>query len=215
VLVASLAVSLFGALPAFARDDIKVMTLNQYFGADFASLLAPPGGDFNAALVAILEQIVATDFPARVERQAREIARQEPHLVGLQEVLDLSCADLDSSDGKGCEHPAIADAFVDHLDETLAALAARGAHYVDVAVVNNLNLSSIQIPLFPPGLPFVIDGVPAFLVAIDRDVILARQDVAAAPVDFGCARPSEDGCNYEVVLGAEVPIPPRPDPGEL
>jgi endonuclease/exonuclease/phosphatase family metal-dependent hydrolase len=210
-LVGSLALLLSGALPASARDDIKVMTLNQYLGADFASLLAPPGGDFNAELVRILEQIAATDFQARAERQAREIARRRPHLVGLQEVWDLSCTDLDGSDGAGCESPAIADAFVNYLDETLTALAARGADYVDVAVVHNLDLSSIQIsPSSPPGLPFFIDGVLAFLVAIDRDVILARTDVPATPVDFGCVKPSEDGCNYQVVLDVPVPIPPVP-----
>ena len=103
VLVASLALSLSSALPAVASDDIRVMTLNQYLGGDLGSLIAPPGGDFNAALLTLLEQIAATDFPARVERQAREIARRKPHLVGLQEVLDLSCADLDSADGEGCE----------------------------------------------------------------------------------------------------------------
>jgi hypothetical protein len=39
-------------------------------------LLAPPGGDFNAELVRILQQIAATDFPARAQRQAKEIARR-------------------------------------------------------------------------------------------------------------------------------------------
>jgi hypothetical protein len=219
VLAAALALLLSGALPASARHevrhDIKVMTVNQYLGADFASLLAAP--DFSAELVRILEQIAATDFAARAERQAREIARRKPHLVGLQEVWDLRCADLDASDGAGCENPAIADAFVNYLDETLAALAARGADYVDAAVVKNLDLSSIQIPsflpgvpVFPPGLPFTIDGAVAFLVAIDRDVILARKDVAATPVDFGCAKPSEDGCNYQVVLRVPLSIPPLP-----
>jgi hypothetical protein len=195
VLVASLVVSLSGALPAVASDDIKVMTLNQYLGGDFGSLIAPPGGDFNAAVVAILEQIAATDFPARLERQAREIARRKPHLVGLQEVLALSCSDFDSADEQGCEDPTIAHAFRDYLDETLDALAAQGADYDDVAIVENLDLSSIHIPLSPPGLPFFIDGVPGFLVAIDRDVILARTDVGAVAADLDCAIPSEDGCN--------------------
>jgi hypothetical protein len=122
-LVASLALSISGSPPALAGDDIVVMTQNQYLGADFSSLLAPPGGDFNAALVRILQQIAATDFPARAERQAREIARRNPHLVGLQEAWDLSCADLDPLDEEGCENPAIADAFVNYLDETLDALA--------------------------------------------------------------------------------------------
>jgi hypothetical protein len=210
VLVASLVVSLCGALPAVASDDIKVMTLNQYLGGDLGSLIAPAGGDFNAAVVAILEQIAATDFPARVERQAREIARRKPHLIGLQEVLALSCSDFDSADEHGCEDPTIAHAFRDYLDETLDALAAQGADYHDVAIVENLDLSSIQIPLFPPGLPFFVDGVPAFLVAIDRDVILARTDVGAVATDLDCAIPSEDGCNYQFVLGVEVPIPPDP-----
>jgi endonuclease/exonuclease/phosphatase family metal-dependent hydrolase len=210
VLVASLVVSLCGALPAVASDDIKVMTLNQYLGGDLGSLIAPAGGDFNAAVVAILEQIAATDFPARVERQAREIARRKPHLIGLQEVLALSCSDFDSADEHGCEDPTIAHAFRDYLDETLDALAAQGADYHDVAIVENLDLRSIQIPLFPPGLPFFVDGVPAFLVAIDRDVILARTDVGAVATDLDCAIPSEDGCNYQFVLGVEVPIPPDP-----
>lgn len=207
LLVASITLSLYGALPVSASDDIKVMTLNQYLGADFASLLAPPGGDFNAALVTILEQIAATDFPARAERQARESARRKPHLVGLQEVWALSCSDFNSADEQGCEDPAIADAFLDYLDETLDALFARGANYADVAIVENLDLSSIQIPPFPPGLPFFINGVPAFLIAVDRDVILARADVPAEPVDFDCAKPSADGCNYQFVLELEVPTP--------
>jgi endonuclease/exonuclease/phosphatase family metal-dependent hydrolase len=215
VLAAALALLLSGALPASASHDIKVMTLNQYLGADFASLLT--AADFNAELVRILEQIAATDFPARAERQARVVAQQKPHLVGLQEVWDLRCADLNPSDGEGCENPRIADTFVDYLDETLAALAARGAHYVDAAVVKNLDLSSIPIPpilpgvpVLPPGLPFTIDGTLAFLVAIDRDVILARKDVSATPVDFGCAKRSEDGCNYQVVLRVPLSIPPLP-----
>ena len=120
VLAAALALLLFGALPASARDDIRVMTLNQYLGADFASLLT--AADFSAELVRILEQIAATDFPARAQRQAREIARRKPHVVGLQEVWDLRCGDLDASDGAGCENPRIANAFVNYLDETLAAL---------------------------------------------------------------------------------------------
>ena len=207
VLIASLALSLSGALPALAGDDIEVMTQNQYLGADFSSLLAPPGGDFNAALVGILRQIAATAFPARAQRQALEIARRMPHLVGLQEVSALSCSDLNPSDGQGCEDPAIAGAFVDFLDETLDALAARGADYDAVAVVENLDLSSIQIGPFPPGLPFVINDAFASLIAVDRDVILARTDVSAVVADLECAIPSEDGCNYQFVLDVDVSTP--------
>lgn len=207
VLTALITLVLAGALPASARDDIKVMTQNQYLGADFASLLAPPDGDFNAELVRILQQIAATDFPARAQRQALEIARRKPDLVGLQEVWVLDCIDQDPSDDRGCEDPSIAGAFVDYLDETLDALQARGADYAAVAVVENLDLSSIQIGALPPGLPFVINGALATLIAVDRDVIVARSDIPAVAADVECANPSEDGCNYEFVLIVDVPTP--------
>jgi CoA-transferase family III len=70
-------------------------------------------------------------------------------------------------------------------------LAASGADYHAAAVVENLDLSSIQIPPFPPGLPFVLDGIPATLIAVDRDAILARGDVAAAFADLDRAMPSD------------------------
>jgi endonuclease/exonuclease/phosphatase family metal-dependent hydrolase len=53
----------------------------------------------------------------------------------------------------------------------------------------------------------VIDGAFATLIAIDRDVILARTDVPAAAADLGCAIRSEDGCNYQFVLDVDVPTP--------
>lgn len=204
IFATSLALCLSGALPATAGDEIKVLTQNQALGADFASLLAPPNGDFNGALVSIIKQVAATDFPARAQRQALQIARRKPHLVGLQEVWELRCRDLNSADNLGCEDPDIAGAFVDYLDETLAALVALGAEYETIAVVHNLDLSSIQIGPFP-GLPFVINGTPAFLVAIDRDVILARRDVMAVAADLGCGAPPEDGCNYQFVLPVNLP----------
>lgn len=202
VLAASLAMCLSGALPASASDDITVMTYNQYLGADFTPLAAPPDGDFSAALVSILEQIAATDFVARAERQAAEIARRRPHVVALQEVWDLSCT------GDACQDPLIADAFVDYLDATLDALAARGAGYEVAATVENLDLSSIQLGPFPPGLPFFIDpDTSGTLIAIDRDVILARSDITAVEADLNCALPSEQGCNYQAALPVEVTTP--------
>ena len=85
--VSWLALSLAAALPLqAAAAEVKVMTQNQYLGEDFASLAAQAPEDINRELVRILRQIAATDFRARARRQAEQIARQLPDLVGLQEV---------------------------------------------------------------------------------------------------------------------------------
>ncbi len=199
-----------------ARRDtgISVMTQNQYLGADLAPLLgAPDEAAFNAAVVAALQRIADNEFPRRAERLAQLIATQRPHLVGLQEVWSFQCIDLVvPAPGLGCDDPSIAGAFNDHLSETLSAFAARGAIYHAVATVENLDLRDVQAPGLPPGVPFRINGVPALLVALDRDVILARNDVVAGgpvtPVAFACGRPAANGCNYQAFLEVETPAGP-------
>lgn len=190
------------------------MTQNQYLGADLAPLLgAQDEAAFNAALVAALRQIADNEFPRRAERLARLIAQRRPHLVSLQEVWSFQCIDLAAPlPGFGCGDPSIAGAFNDHLSETLSALATQRAIYHVVATVENLDLRDIQVPGLPPGVPFEINSVPALLVALDRDVILARNDVVAAgpvtPVTFPCARPSANGCNFQAFPQAETPAGP-------
>ena len=217
-LVTSLALSLSAALPAQAgAAEVKVMTQNQYLGSDFVSLATQPPEDVNRELVKILRQIAATDFRARAQRQAAQIARHLPDLVGLQEVWRLSCVDADPSDRRGCQHPSIADAFIDHLQVTLDALEDLGVDYDAVASVKNLDLSSLTItpegapPITPGGLPFRIAGVNALLVALDRDVILARAETVVDPVPVGFPAPvcrvSQQGCNYQVILPVSVELP--------
>jgi hypothetical protein len=41
---------------------------------------------------------------------------------------------------------------------------------------------------------------------LDRDVILARSNIVADPVDFDCVKPSENGCNYEIVATVTTPF---------
>jgi endonuclease/exonuclease/phosphatase family metal-dependent hydrolase len=164
--------------------ELQVMTKNLYLGADLTPVLvAETPEEFLAATRSALAEIAATNFPERARALAEEIGARRPHLVALQEVTNYT---LDGVNG--------AVPFRDHLADLLGALAARGADYVVAAVVQNL---AFAIPL--PGLGVV--GI------VDRDVILARADVPAVIVPFGlaCARPSGDGCNYDVV--AEVPTP--------
>ena len=174
---------------------IKVMTQNQYIGADLIPLFAASdAGGFDAALVEALQTVAANKPAERMRALADDIAKERPALVGLQEVSRFQCT------GPGCSDPSIAAAFVDHLQLTLDAL---GGTYEEVATVVNLDLS---------GIPFLINGIPGQLSVTDRVVILAREGVNATPVDFqsvgACAQQSGDGCNYSFILQAPTPLGP-------
>ncbi len=216
----TLALALLASAPALAKKGggkskgakIDVMTQNQYLGADLNPIIAAPGEiEFNEALIVALQDIAANDYPARAEKLAELIADRLPELVGLQEMFRFECFDIDPRDGDQCDEPSIANAFNDHLQLTLDELVELDEIYVDVATVNNLDLTFTLPGLPTAGLPVDLDfnGVPDITVTVlDRDVILAREDVDAMPVAFPCARPSIDGCNYTVVASANSPIGP-------
>jgi hypothetical protein len=210
--------SIFSAPAVAGRNIIKVMTRNQYLGADLTPvILAETYDDFVAAANVAFAQIAANDFRLRARRLAIEVALTRPHLIALQEVFDFTV------NGSNLEPPS---PFIDHLTETLNALAAKGQSYDVAATVVNLNLLDIPIPLDMDG-----DGFPdmvGLVSVVDRDVILAREDVEATSLpglfaDGGLcgegpdpipnpafpilgppnlvSTPSEDGCNYTVVAG--------------
>lgn len=206
-------------------NKIDVMTQNQYLGADLTSLLATDT-PFNEELIDVLQQIAANDYPARARKLAKLIAHRLPHLVGLQEMFIFECHDSVWRDeaGKGCDDPLIKNAFNDHLQRTLDELARLQRPYVDVAIVNNLDLTGVFIDGLPPGIPVwlyedsPLDEIPDITVTVlDRDVILARDvardDVAASVTHVlysnVCARPSADGgpgCNYQAFASAQTPL---------
>lgn len=186
--------------------EIKLMTQNQYFGTEFGPLVtAQDAVEFNIAVVESLQTIAANIPAERMKALAALIRKEQPELVGLQEVFRFTCTDLVAPPvpGTGCSHASIAGAFTDHLQATLDALDGT---YVVAATVVNLDV---------PALPFVIEGVPALVSATDRDVILARADVEAAPVDYTafsglgiCLKPSGDGCHYTAVAQLQTPYGP-------
>ena len=208
-----LATTLFAAAGAASSADIEVMTQNQYLGFDLIGIVNAT--DFNAAVIAGLQTRAASLPQERTQALAALIARRNPALVGMQEMYAFTCLELPVpvADGKGCDNPSIAGAFSDQLDDTLAAL---GGRYVEAATVVNLDLpASLGIPGLP-GIPLQIDGMTIFLGVVDRDVIIARSDVAFAPIDFAalnalnpalCPLPSADGCNYQEVASAPLTIP--------
>jgi hypothetical protein len=127
-----LVLTVFSA-PVLADDDIKVLTQNQYLGADLTPIfLSQTPEEFSAAVVAAFTQAAVNNFLLRAQRFATQVALTEPDLIGLQEVVDLKL------NGANPGPP-----FVDHLAVTLDALAARGQHYAVAAVVINF---SITIP---------------------------------------------------------------------
>ena len=131
---------------AAAATRFTVMTQNMYIGADvdavIGALLTPDPNDDVAALQVAIATLGKTDFPARAQALADEIARARPHVVGLQEVEDLHIhlgalglpVDIDQN-------------FLEILQ---AALAARGLHYVLAGEVTNITatLFSGAITLF-------------------------------------------------------------------
>ena len=162
--------------------EVTVMTRNLFIGSDLTPVIAAPTIEqFFAAVNGVLAQIAANNFPERSIALAREIADKKPHLVGLQEVSHLT---LNGSTG--------APPFRDYLNDLLDSLAAQGAVYYVAGEVRNLD---VTIPV--PGLGLVR--------AVDRDVVLARGDVAAAPVSVPGCRTSADGCNYQTFAPLNTP----------
>lgn len=202
-----------GSALAGGKSTINIMTYNQYLGADLTPVLAAQSAEtFNTALVGVLRHAAQSNFPARARAQAKIVNQRAPDVLALQESWRLSCQDFDQNPATGCEDPQIANAFHDYLDLTLAALNKKKQKYKKAALVKNLDLGAVTVPGAPaPGLPFVINGVNAFLTAIDRDVILVRTEVNAVPAYFSdeaCPTRSEDGCTYQVTATADTPIGP-------
>ncbi len=139
-----------------SHGRIVAMSRNMYIGADVDRVIAVLSGlsgeDPQAALGAVLQEFIATDLPARLNALAEEIAREQPHVVGLQEVSTV-----------GVNLPAefgIPSIQADFLAGLMQALALRGLSY---QTVGNLNF---QFSLLGGGITIE-----------DRDVMLVRSSL--------------------------------------
>lgn len=159
---------------------IVAMTRNLYIGADvdavIGALATPDPGDDLAALNRAIATLQRTAYPLRAEALADEIASHRPHVVGLQEVEELSI-NLAAIGG-----PVI---DLDFLAILRAALAARGLNYATAADVAN---TTVTLPL----------GPGATISLVDHDAIL----VDAARVSVG---PTVVEQNFATNLGGVVP----------
>jgi len=188
--VTAFALLVCGTALAGSKADIHVMTQNQYLGASFDPILTAETPEAaNMAMIQVLIDLSHNNFPERVQALADSILEKQPHLVALQEVFAFNCVDPFGTGYCGL----FTNAFNDHLALTMAAL---GDQYEIAAEVQNLSLAPPDLPA--PGIPVYLDnsGIPIIVQVIDRDVILARADVDATPVEFNCLKPSKDGCNY-------------------
>jgi len=110
--------------------DIRVATYNLYLGADLSLLfgVADVGG-LADAVERVREQLDGTRFEERAAAVARLLAREQPDLVGLQEVARWTTSEVVDG-GPGPERVT-----VDFLSTLLGALEDTG-HAYDAHVVN-------------------------------------------------------------------------------
>lgn len=154
-------VAVFPAQPAGAKDkrELVVMTQNLYLGSSLdPAIEAETLPELLAAAATIWGVVRSTDFPARSEAIADQIAVSAPDLIGLQEVAEWKTG--------GPTGPGI-----DFLDVLLEDLGDRGLSYSVAAVSNNALIGPLPL-VAPCGGP-----IGACLVTYrDRDVILVNDD---------------------------------------
>jgi hypothetical protein len=203
-----------------AAPSITVMTQNLYVGADvdavIGALATPETTDDVPALLFAIQTLGNTDYPARAAAIADEIARQRPHVAGLQEVSVINI------DLTGLGLPIVV--HLDFLQILQAELAERGLHYTVAAQVRNI----VAEPL--PGISLVdhdavlVDadrvtvtsaggqnfalnvGVVAPGVELKRGWVWADVDIAGAPYRFVSAHAEADlaGNHLELLRAAQV-----------
>ncbi len=171
-------IACLGFHTAIADDatNVRAMTRNLYVGADTFRILAPVSSDSEFFLLAgdIVDTMLQSKFQERAKLIVDEIARTNPHVVGLQEVSRITGIPL-SADPRMFPD-------IDFLTILEGELAARGLNYVvpGGAISGNANV-------FIPALVPLAPGDRAFFLInlLDRDVVLVRGDIAFSNADSG------------------------------
>jgi hypothetical protein len=151
----------------FDRGVLTVMTRGLAGGRHLERVLEGPRAEEPARAAQLLETLRQEDVLARARKLAEEIQYARPHLIGLQQVMQVRR----QSPGDalfGGTRPA-EELHLDVLPVLLGELEARGLHYREVARVRNADVE----------LPLLASDAPAFddVRLTDFDVILARADV--------------------------------------
>jgi hypothetical protein len=161
---------------ALRVPGVRVLSQNLYVGLDVFPVLGAAPEEIPFVVASAFADFVANRPDDRMAALANEIALVQPHLVGLQEVVELF--EQSPSDAiLGQTTPNATDEVIDFLDVLLAELAGRGLRY-EVAL-RQLG-ADIELPRFDG----VVDGEPAFSDVRTRfsDIILRRRGVPTEPL---------------------------------
>lgn len=176
VLVVALLAPVAGSAHARPARDLTFMSYNLYLGSSLDPALEvaelPPEEQpaaFVAAVAEIYGNAVDTDFPTRADAIAEIIARDEPDVIGLQEVTNWIAQA--TAPGSSATPPSY-----DFLKILMTELVARGLNYEVAGVSQNANIG--PAPLLAPTFGcLAIQPVPDCVVSLqDRDVILVNDD---------------------------------------
>ncbi len=155
-------------------EPITVMTRNIYVGADVDAILQAEDPNQVPLIVAqVFQSMIATNFSERAEALAKEISKNQPDLIGLQEV-SLIRMQSPGDAVLGGVTPA-ENVVIDQLQILIESLNALGLDYDVVAKVEN---SDVEMPM-------VVSAVPEFddVRLTDYDVILAKRGIEVSNID--------------------------------
>jgi len=148
---------------------IRVMTWNVYVGADLNVVLEESNPEMIPVRVAqAWAEAQSTDFEARAVALADEIVRENPHLVGLQEISTIYM----QSPGDfliGNPVPASTEEL-NFLEILLDELDNRNASYSAVVISEGFD---IELPMLVDPITQQLDDIRL----VDHEVLLARDDV--------------------------------------
>jgi endonuclease/exonuclease/phosphatase family metal-dependent hydrolase len=207
------ATSAAAAPPPGKGTPLTVMTRNVYLGGDITRPLRPaPAGV--PALVALANQnhelrrvVGLTDFPARAELLAKEVADTKPDVIGLQEVATWRSGPIQLPPPTDAEGRVVANAATvdyDFLDLLLGALERAGQRY---EVVHEQVESDVEGPAFRGLNPFAPGAEAADHRLTMSDVLLKRASSQikverAGGAQYAAVLPFElGGFKYEFIRG--------------
>ena len=168
--------------------SLRVATWNLYLGADLALLFDAHDLDELAARVRVVrQQLEATRFDERARAVAAVLARERPHLVGLQEVARWTSSPLAPDGSLGDER-----VLVDFLPTLLAALDEAGCRYA--AHAGNENFSGAM-----PVSPTEWMGVTGANVTLVRDDVEVVGEVTAPFASRHVVVTALEGVSFPVV----------------
>ena len=166
------------AQAAKPEGEVKVMTRNVYLGASLTPALAAANpGELAVATSSIYSNVQYTDFPQRAKLLAKEIKKEKPDLIGLQEVTQYREDVIDEmipDDGglnnvqDGPFTPAT-EITIDFLDELNKQLKKKKAKY---RVVDIQREADLEVPSTVRDIRLIM-----------RDVIMARKGAGVKTQD--------------------------------